>query len=267
MPKVRVGEIEMYYIEAGSGDPLVLIMGFGGDHLAWGFQVPVFAERHRVVAFDNRGAGQTDAPDAAYSTRTMADDTVGLMDRLGIERAHVLGVSMGGMIAQEIAINHPGRVRTLQLHCTYARADRYTQVRADIWEMLRRKLTREESMRAVMPWLFEPASYNERPDFVETIIANGLANPYPQSLAGFVRQREAVSAHDALDRLDRITCPTLVSTGERDGLVSPQFSREIAARIPGAEFQTLPGGHVYFWEFPEAFNRMCLEFLAKHARA
>src|SRR4051812_47983448 len=99
MPKVRVNDIEMYYVEAGAGDPLVLVMGFGGDHLAWGFQMPAFAARHRVIAFDNRGAGQTDTPDAPYTIRMMADDTVGLMDRLGIDRAHVLGVSMGGMIA------------------------------------------------------------------------------------------------------------------------------------------------------------------------
>src|SRR5918999_4111134 len=113
MPKVRVGDIEMFYVEAGRGDPLVLIMGFSGDHLAWGFQLPAFAERYRVIAFDNRGAGQTDTPDHPYTTRMMADDTVGLMDKLGVGHAHVLGASMGGMIAQELALHHPERVRSL----------------------------------------------------------------------------------------------------------------------------------------------------------
>jgi pimeloyl-ACP methyl ester carboxylesterase len=103
MPRVRVADIEMFHVEAGTGDPLVLVMGYTGDHLAWGFQMPVFAEHYRVIAFDNRGAGQTDQPDHPYTTRQMAADTVGLMDALGVERAHVLGVSMGGMIAQEIA--------------------------------------------------------------------------------------------------------------------------------------------------------------------
>ncbi|HEV8616488.1 MAG TPA: alpha/beta hydrolase [Methylomirabilota bacterium] len=266
MPKVRVNDIEMYYVEAGAGDPLVLVMGFGGDHLAWGFQMPVFAAGHRVIAFDNRGAGQTDTPDVSYTIRMMADDTVGLMDRLGINRAHVLGVSMGGMIAQEIALNHPARVRTLQLHCTFASPDRYTQVRGDVWRVLRTKLTREETMRTVMLWLFESATYNDRPDFIETLIANGLANPYPQSLTGFERQLQAIAAHETLDRLGKITCPTLVSTGEHDALVSPHFSRELASHIPAAEFRTLPGGHVYFWEYPNQFNEMCLEFLAKHSR-
>src|SRR2546427_1069679 len=133
MGKARVNGIEINYVEAGSGDPLLLIMGFGGDHLAWAFQTSVFAQSYRVIAFDNRGAGQSDVPDVPYSARMMADDAVGLLDHLKIERAHVLGVSMGGMIAQEVALTHPRRVRSLQLHCTMARADRYMQALIENW--------------------------------------------------------------------------------------------------------------------------------------
>jgi len=115
MPKVWVNGIDSNYVEAGSGDPLLMIMGFGGDHLAWAFQVPVFSAKYRVITFDNRGAGQSSVPDVAYSTRMMADDAVGLLDVLGVERAHVRGASMGGLIAQEVALNHPRRVRSLQL--------------------------------------------------------------------------------------------------------------------------------------------------------
>src|SRR4029434_10952353 len=107
MPKVKVNGVELHYVESGSGDPLLMIMGFGGDHQAWAFQVPALAEGYRVITFDNRGAGQSEGPDVAYSTAMMADDAVGLLDVLRIERAHVLGVSMGGMIAQELALNHP----------------------------------------------------------------------------------------------------------------------------------------------------------------
>src|SRR5438552_14733086 len=109
MPKVRVNGINLYYIEAGRGDPLLLIMGFGGDHLAWAFQTPVFAQRYRVIAFDNRGAGQSDAPDVPYTTRMMAEDAVGLLDALRIERAHVLGVSMGARTPRRAPRNLPGR--------------------------------------------------------------------------------------------------------------------------------------------------------------
>lgn len=266
MPKVRVGDVELYYMEAGTGEPLVLIMGFGGDHLAWGLQVPAFAERYRVIALDNRGVGQSSAPDVPYTTAMMADDTAGLLDALAIEHAHILGVSMGGMIAQELALRHPRRVRTLQLHATYARADRYVLALLDAIREIRLGLGREKALRAMALWLFEPASYVERPEFVEFFLQNALTNPYPQTDVGFLRQADAVRAHDALERVAQIRRPTLVTVATNDILVPPHFSRELAARISGVELHVLPrGGHGYFWEHADDFNRLCLEFLAKHA--
>ncbi len=263
MPKVRAGDISLYYVEAGHGEPLVLVMGLGADHLAWGFQFQVFAERYRVIAFDNRGAGQSDAPDRPYTTRMMADDTVGLMDALGIDRPHVLGVSLGGMIAQEIALNHPARVRSLQLHCTLARPDNYVRAQLANGRVQRRKLTHEEVLRAGYPWLFAPGTYNERPEFVEMILQNALANPYPMSRIGFERQCDAVETHDTLDRVTAIRCPTLVSVADQDILVPPRFSRILAERIPRAEFRLVEGaGHGYFWERPDTFNAICLDFLS-----
>ena len=264
MPKVRVGDIDMFYVEAGGGEPVILIMGFGGDHTAWAFQLRPFAERYRVIAFDNRGAGQTDQPDAPCTIALMADDTLGLLDRLGIERAHVVGLSMGGMIAQEIALRAPARVRSLQLHATLARPDAYTRALLDVWRVQRVKLTLEERMRALALWLFAPVTYAERPELVETVLRNAIENPHPQSLAGFLRQAEAVAGHDTLDRLGAIRCPTLVSVAEDDALVPPRFARELAQRIAGAELALVPGaGHAYMWERPDAFNALCLEFLER----
>lgn len=266
MPKVTVNGITLHYAEVGSGDPLLLIMGFGGDHLAWGFQVAAFSERYRVISFDNRGAGQSDVPDLPYTTRMMAEDAVGLLDALRIERAHVLGVSMGGMIAQEVALNHPGRVRSLQLHCTYARPDRYMRALMETWRMVRARATQEEWMRTVALWLFSPRTFQERPEFVEMIIQTGLANPHPFSLTGFLRQGDAVRDHDALDRLPGLTVPTLVSVAEDDTLVPPRFAREVAGAIRGAELRVLDGaGHCYFWERPDVFNAMCLDFIARRS--
>jgi pimeloyl-ACP methyl ester carboxylesterase len=254
----------MYYVEAGQGEPLVLIMGLGADHLAWGFQFPAFAERYRTIAFDNRGAGQTDVPDLPYTTRMMAADTVGLMDALGIERAHVLGVSMGGMIAQEVALGRPDRVRSLQLHCTLGRGDGYLRAQLDVGRIQRRTLSREDALRAGYLWLFAPVTYDERPEFVETMLRNALANPHPMSLTGFERQCDAVQTHDALDRVAGLRCPTLVSVADQDILVPPRFARALAERIPGAELRVVPGaGHGYFWERPDVFNGMCLDFLAR----
>ena len=254
----------MFYIEAGAGDPLVLVMGFGGDHLAWGLQMPALAAKYRVIAFDNRGVGQSDAPDVPYSTAMMADDTVGLMDALGLDRAHVCGVSMGGMIAQEVALRHPARVRTLQLHATLARPDAYMRALVEAWRKTRIALGREDALRVIALWLFAPRTYDERPEFVELVLQNAIANPYPQSLTGFLRQGDAVLGHDTLDRLERLRCPTLVSVADQDILVPPRFSHAIAQRVAGVELKTIAdAGHAYMWEAAEAFNAMCLEFLAR----
>lgn len=263
MPKVRANGIDLFYEESGSGEPLLLIIGFGGDHQAWAFQVPAFAERYRVITFDNRGSGQSSVPDATYTTRMMADDAVGVLDALEIERAHVLGVSMGGMIAQEIALNHSRRVKSLQLHCTYARADQYMVALMEAWRSIRAKATPEEWMRTVALWLFAPDTYRERPEFVEAVVQTALANPHPFSDVGFLRQGDAVRTHDSLDRLPSLTCPTLISVATDDILVPPRFSRQIAAALPKAQFRTFPNlGHGYFWEDPTQFNAMCLDFLA-----
>src|SRR5256712_12416662 len=152
----------MFYVEAGAGDPLVLVMGFGGDHLAWGLQIPAFAAKYRVVAFDNRGVGQSDAPDAPYTTPMMADDTVGLMDALGIARAHVCVVSKGGMIAQEIALRHPGRVRTLQLHAALAVPDAFMSAISDLMGELRPNLDLDHQLGINKPIQLRPEGDDKR---------------------------------------------------------------------------------------------------------
>jgi pimeloyl-ACP methyl ester carboxylesterase len=266
--RVQVGDIGIHYIEAGDGPPLVLVMGLGADHTAWGLQIPAFAQRYRVIAFDNRGVGQTDQPDLPYSTRGMAEDAVGLMDALGIDRAHIAGASLGGMIAQEVALNHPDRVLTLQLHCTLARPDPYLLALGRTWRHLRVVLSREEFVRAIMLWLFSPATFAERPDVVEATVQAVLANPYPQSQAGFARQTEAVGGHDTLDRLDQIRCPTLITVGTEDTLVAPRFSEVLLDRIRDAEYVAFPGlAHGHFLEEPAGFNEVCVKFLQAHAGA
>jgi pimeloyl-ACP methyl ester carboxylesterase len=262
---VAVGDIRMHYVEAGAGEPLVLIMGLGGDHTAWALQVPAFAQQYRVVSFDNRGAGRTDQPDVPYSIRGMAQDTIGLMDALGIDRAHIAGASLGGMIAQELALSFPDRVRTLQLHCTLGRADAYVRWLGTCWRTMRATLSREDFTRTLMLWLFAPVTFEQRPELVEMVVQTALANPYPASLVGFTRQSEAVGGHDTLARLGELRCPVLITVGAEDNLVPPRFSRQLHERIPGAELLVIPAaGHAYFMEAPQPFNEACLTFLAKH---
>jgi pimeloyl-ACP methyl ester carboxylesterase len=187
------------------------------------------------------------------------------MDALGLDRAHVVGVSMGGMIAQELALAHPERVRSLHLGCTLARPDAYLRALVAAWRDVRAGLPREAAVRTMMLWLFAPGTYADRPEFVEMLVQATLAHPFPQTLTGFLRQTDAVLAHDALDRLRDLRVPVLVSIGEEDILVPPRFSRQLAAAIPGAALRSLAGaGHAYFWERADAFNALVLEFAAAH---
>jgi 3-oxoadipate enol-lactonase len=270
VPRVTVNGIGLFYQDFGApeSEPVVLIMGWGGDHTAWAFQMPALAPSYRVIAPDNRGAGQTEQPDAPYSIAGMADDVAGLLDALGIARAHVCGASMGGMIAQELALRHPARMRTLQLHCTLARPDAYGSHLVEALLRVRAREDREEWARAMLPWIISRKTAQERPDFVQLMLQRALENPYPTSLAGLRRQAEAIGGHDTLERLHAIRVPTLVTVGSDDILVPPTFSREIHARIPGADFALISdAGHVHFLEQPQAFNEAMLGFLAKHRSA
>ena len=267
MPKARVNDIEIFYQEIGeaTADPLLLIMGWGGDHMAWAFQTPVFAGALRVVALDNRGAGQSAAPDIPYTIAGMAEDAVGILDHLGIRHAHVAGASMGGMIAQEIALRHPARVRTLQLHCTLARPDAYGAFLVDVLLKVKARGSAEEYTRTIVPWVLSRKTLGDKPDFVKLFIERSVNYPYATGLVGLTRQAEAIARHDTLDRLGKVRVPTLITVGADDILVPPAFSREIHAHIPSSHLVVIPdAGHLHFMEQAEAFNTICLDFLRQH---
>jgi pimeloyl-ACP methyl ester carboxylesterase len=255
----------MYHEWHGSaaGTPVVLVMGLGGDLTAWGLQLAAFSPVHRCLVFDNRGAGRTEAPDAPYTIRGMAGDLLGLLDALAVPRVHLSGVSMGGAIAQEMALAAPDRVASLQLHCTWAGPDPYLRAVSESFAVLRERLGRDEFLEAFLPWLFGPTTFAERPGLLAIVRQTFLTHPYPQSLHGYLRQREAVRDHDARARLSEVRCPTLVTVGAEDILTPPRLARELAALVSGARLEVLPGGaHGYFWEVPAAFNAVGLDFLA-----
>ena len=267
MPKLRVNGIEMFYLEMGPPDaePLVMIMGWGGDHTAWAFQFPVFSQTYRVIAFDNRGAGQTESPDAPYSVRGMADDTVGLLDALKVDRAHICGLSMGGLIAQELALAYPDRVRTLQLHVTLGRLDGWLRFRGESMAWMRALDQREPFTKMLLSWVLSPATFERKPELVQVLIARALDNPYPTTRVGFERQAQAMEGITTLARLSQLRMPTLITFGADDIMVPTRFGRELAAHIPHAEVVEIPdAGHLHMIEQPEAFNEAVLGFLAKH---
>ena len=258
----------IFYQRVGPTRPpsLVLLMGWGGDHTAWAFQVPALAAEFDVIALDNRGAGQSDAPDTRYTIPGMADDVVGLMDQLGVRNAHICGASMGGMIAQELALRHPERVLSLQLHCTTSGVDRYGRFVIDNFLRVKTRGDAEEFTHFSLPWLLSRKTFAERPDFVETWILRALQYPFSTSLTGLSRQGEAIRTHDTRDRLASIRVPTLITTGTEDILVPPSASEDLHALIPGSELARIPdAGHMHFIEQADAFNDLCLNFLRKHS--
>jgi len=241
-------------------------MGWGGDHTTWAFQVPAFSAEMDVIALDNRGAGQSGAPDTLYTIGGMADDVAALMDELGVRAAHVCGASMGGMIAQELALRHPERLLTLQLHCTSAAVDGYGRLVIDNFLRVKARGDAEEFIHCTLPWLLSRKTFRERPDLVETWILRALEYPFPTGLTGLSRQGEAIRAHDARSRLGGIRVPTLITTGTEDILVHPSASEELHALIPGSELVKFPdAGHMHFIEQAAAFNDLVLNFLRKHS--
>ena len=209
MPTVSVDGLRMYYELAGAGSPLVLIGGLGLDVTECGQLIDALATHYRVLAFDNRGAGRTDKPDEPYSIRQMAADTAGLMRVLGIERAHLLGMSLGGRIALDLALAYPERVRSLVLVSTSARVERR-------WTI---------GLLGLVSLIFR--------------------GRYPQPRYAFRRQREASERYDRSGDLPDLRVPTLVVHGRRDHIVPYRLAEDMAAGIPGARLEPVESGHIY----------------------
>jgi 3-oxoadipate enol-lactonase len=275
MSIAKVGANELFYEAHGEGDPLLLIMGLAADSTAWLFQVPELARHYRTIVFDNRGVGRSSKPRGPYTIHEMADDAAGLLDVIGIERAHVVGVSMGGMIAQELALRHPKRVHGLVLGCTFpepdAEAERQRQFSlARFGGRVTASGETEIDVSAVDPlMLFQhllPRVFNQ--SFIDRELPKllqifGGALQYGFSLEAILGQVEAIMGHRATDRLREITAPTLVITGDADLLVSPANSDVLARSIPGAKLVKIPGGsHGFNFETPDVFNREVIDFLA-----
>ena len=262
MPKTHVNGLEMYYEMEGDGPPVVLLGGLSQDHLGWAFQVPpLVAAGYRVITPDNRDAGQTGQTRAGYGIREMAGDTIGLMDVLGVPSAHVVGLSMGGMIAQEMAINDPDRVSSLTLVCTFAAIDQDLAGILRAWRASRPHCNDVDFTLMLSSWLFTYRFFQQA-EAVNGFLQLVSSNPFPQSASGFQRQCDAVLTHDTRDRLKGITAPTHVIVGSEDNLTPPRLSRYLVEQIPGATLTEIPAAaHVLSIETPEAFNGALLGFL------
>jgi pimeloyl-ACP methyl ester carboxylesterase len=267
MPKTIVNGVNIYYRVQGKGEPLILIMGLGGECGDWVLQACTFKKHYRVITFDNRGVGKSDKPSEPYTVKTMADDTVGLMDYLGVDKAHVLGVSMGGMIAQEVAINHPERVGKLILVSTTAGRDEKSGHSPELLKAMGLKEGfSDEDIKGV-----------DIGKVMTSLNAHAFSSGAIKTVAvpfcwvrmklfgikGLKGQFEAVMTHSTLGRLHTIKAPTLVIAGTEDRIVPSRSSDVLASRIPNARLVKIEGGsHTLLAEKRGRFNREVLDFLA-----
>ncbi len=265
MPTTAVGDLEVVWDVAGpqGADPVVLINGLGSARGSWFIQVEALSRDYRVYTYDNRDVGETGAGTnpRRYDMDQFARDAAGLIDALEIGPVHVIGASMGGAIAQELALQRPDVVRTLQIVCSWAQTDAWLDELIRQWELMFAELGPLAWARNSWLWVFTHRWYRD-PDRLARLIADAAAYPYPQTSDMFFRQSEAVIAFDILDRLGTIATPTQVIAGAEDMLTPPRFSHQIAAAIPGAKLTQLPNvGHGMFWETPDVFNAALTAFI------
>ena len=270
MPTAKVNGIKMYYETYGEGEPLVLIMGYGGHIGQWFRTIPALSRNYHVIAFDNRGAGRSEKAHGSYTLGMMSNDVAGLLDAIGIKAAHIYGVSMGGCIAQQFALDYPERVNSLILGCTHSGFVHFVRLEQPAGDTLHdyehiKQLTPEEREREQLDFLFTEDFLRGNRDIVEQYIEKAVE--YPTPVRCLWHQFEAIMSSDTYARLHEINCPTLVICGDSDKWVSPENARQLASRIPGAELVMMRGqGHGFFIEAGDEAGKIILDFLRWNRR-
>jgi 3-oxoadipate enol-lactonase len=266
MATATVNGIDIHYQLEGDGpETIVLINGLADDLETWVLQVDdLLAAGYRVLRFDNRGVGSTSKPAGPYSSRLLADDAKALVDSLGITGFHLMGVSMGGMIAQEYALAYPGDLRSTTFACTYAAPGPFCSRMFAMWADMAPVLGVPFVMRDVTLWAFTVPFFTGRGDELaefETAMAY-----MDQPVHAYLAQLAVIRGHDTTSRLGQLRVPSLVLAGEQDLLIPVALSRELHDAIPGAAWATTRGGHGCLWEFPAEFNKTFLDFVRQHGK-
>jgi pimeloyl-ACP methyl ester carboxylesterase len=265
MPFSTVNDMSLYYDVAGDGPALCLINGYRLSGGAWpGAFIARLSARCSVLSFDNRGTGRSDKPDAGYEFANMANDVIGLLDELGLSRVHLLGFSMGGAIAQEVAIRHPNRVGRLILFGTFCGGIWAEPASYSVFQRLlvTENQTPEEAARQAWPVTYTQDYLATNFEAVEQQMRRELEHPTPMFVAR--RQMEALRAFNSYRDLPRIGAPTLVATGTHDVLVKPRNAEILASRIPDARLELLADlGHRAIWEAPEEIADLIGDFITR----
>jgi len=263
MPNVVSNGIRIHYEEQGNGDPLILIMGLGAPGSRWKDHAAAYEKRFRCILMDNRGAGESDRPLGPYDTRTMADDTAGLMTALGIENARIAGISMGSAIAQELALSYPKKVRSLVLVSSWSRCDRYTQTVFEHFKNMRALASPADFTQLLQLWIASAPYYEEH--FGEMVHDQTTAQEDYMPMDAFQAQSDACRVHNTFERLNMITAPTLLTVGDVDIFTPLRLTVEMHERMPASEMVVFKGfGHIHHWEDLARFNDVTTQFLLEN---
>ena len=265
MPKVTANDITINYEQQGSGEPLVLIPYLAADNACYAFQVADYAKHFTCISVDPRGAGESDKPDGLYSTELFADDIAAFMHVIGLEQAHVSGLSLGAATGLWLASKYPERVKSLSLHSGWTRTDPFLKVLVEGWQSIAKGLGSVQDMiiEGIFPWCFTPELYAAKPDYIDQLAAFVRSRP-KQPMDAFIRQSNAVIAHDASSQLRKISAPTQITFGGRDVCTSTRFADALKTGIDGSElvvFETC--AHAPIYENVAEFNEKTLAFLLR----
>ena len=253
-----------YELEGEGPETVVLVNGLADDLATWEAQVPALLDAGlRVLRFDNRGIGASDKPAGPYTSRLLADDAKALVDHLGLNGFHLVGVSMGGMIVQEYALAYPDDVKSLTLACTYAAPGPFCSRMFALWADVAREMGVPTVMRDVGLWAFTVPFFEERPD--EAAEFDAAMAELTMPVEAYLSQLNVIQTHDTTERLAQLTAPTLVLAGEEDILIPVLLSRRLHEAVPGSRWATVPGGHACLWETPEPFNTTLIDFVRAHS--
>lgn len=267
MPTVRANNLTMYYDQQGTGDVLILIPYLAADHACYTFQISAYAKHFTCISIDPRGAGETDKPGGVYSTELLADDVAAFMETMGIRQAHVSGLSLGAAIGMWVAAKYPARVKSLSLHSAWPKTDAFLRAVVEGWQAMARGsgTVAELILLGIFPWCFTPELYAAKPDYIQSLGDFVRSRP-AQPLEAFVRQSEAVIAHDVESQLGRIKAPTQITFGRRDLLTSTRFADRLRNAIQGSEVVIFEEcAHAPIYERVDEFNQRTVAFLRKHA--
>jgi 3-oxoadipate enol-lactonase len=262
MPKVKINDISMYYEIHGQGEPLVLIAGFSVDHLAWTLALEHFAKNYQVILLDNRGAGQSDSPQGAYSIEQMAQDIADLCSHLRIKRAHFVGNSMGGFLVQMLAYHHPELVKSGTISNSSMHMNICFNIYASAYlELLKANAPMPALIKSSAAWVFS-FDYLSQPEQLDALIQLRLNNPYPFTVSGYEGQYSALKGFDSQNWAKNITAPLFIITSDQDLIFNESLSKDLHHQIPRAHYYCFENcGHVPYIEYPKKFAEKVMDFI------